>query len=112
MPLKKIISFGHKYGIPEHGAGVVVVDIRKMFRNPHYVPRLQQVTGTHEDVQQEILSTPNFEHKYEYLKTVVTAPGLEVAYIGCIGGRHRSVFIAEKLAHDLGVEVEHRDIHR
>jgi RNase adaptor protein for sRNA GlmZ degradation len=44
------------------------------------------------------------------VKTIVTAPGVVHAFIGCMGGRHRSVFIARKLADELGVGCNHIDL--
>lgn len=112
MTLKKIISFGfrHEGGGPNTGIpGVIVVDIRQMFRNPYHDRRLRKKRGTDPEVQKDILKTPNFHAKYAHLKEQVTVPGTEVAYIGCTGGHHRSVFLAEKLGRELGVPVEHRD---
>jgi UPF0042 nucleotide-binding protein len=113
MTLKKIISFGFKYeGEPPSPAGVLVVDIRQMFRNPYHDRKLRYKRGTDQEVQDDVMKTPNFQAKYDYLKEEVTTPGVEEAWIGCTGGRHRSVFLAERLGKELGVLVEHRDIDR
>lgn len=111
MALKKIVSFGFKYpDPPDQGPGDVVVDVRALFRNPWRKLRSRPLTA--EEIEQEILSTPNFEARYAHVKATATAPGTEVAFIGCYGGKHRSVFLAERLGRELGIPVEHRDIDR
>lgn len=111
MSLKKIVSFGFKHnGEPSPVPGVVVVDIRRTFRNPYHDRRLRQKTGQDPEVQADIAKTPNFKAKVAYLKDEVTSPGVEEAWIGCTGGHHRSVFLAELLAKELGVQVIHRDV--
>ena len=104
MTLKKIVSFGHRYGLPVIGPGILVVDVRRMFSNPFL--RLQQADTS---VEKELTKAADFQAKYTYLKEVVSVPGTEIAYIGCYGGLHRSVFLAERLGQELGVAVEHRD---
>lgn len=112
MTLKKIISFGfrHEGGGPNVTPGVVVIDVRKKFRNPYHDKKLRAGRGTDPDVQADIRKTPDFRAKYQHLKDEVTVPGIEIAYIGCTGGHHRSVYLAELLGKELGVDVEHRDI--
>lgn len=112
--LKKLISFGYRYpDVPDGTApGVVVVDVRSLFRNPYRDKRLRGRPGTDPLVQAEILKTPEFHAKYRYVRAQATAPGTEVVYIGCFGGHHRSVFLVERLGKELGVPVEHRDLER
>lgn len=111
MSLKRIVSFGYKYGEPVVGAGVIVVDVRKMFNNPYHDHSLRDKTGRDLSVRAYIImTTPNFAALYAHVKERVLVPGAEVAYIGCMGGRHRSVFLAETLGVDLKVIVEHRDL--
>lgn len=114
MPLKKIVSFGFKHPDPpdKFAPGVIVVDVRQLFRNPYRDRTLRYKTGTDPAVQAEVMKTPEFRAKYAHLKAVATAPGAEVVYIGCHGGHHRSVFLAERLGQELGIPVEHRDIDR
>ena len=110
MILKKIVSFGYKWGEPESTPGVIVADTRTLFRNPYHNRSLRYKLGTDPEVQSEVLKTPNFKAKYDHLKTIATVPGVHEVWIGCHGGRHRSVFLAEKLGQDLQVPVEHRDV--
>jgi RNase adaptor protein for sRNA GlmZ degradation len=110
--LKKIVSFGfrHEGCGPNVTSGVVVIDVRQMFKNPHHNRKLRYLRGTDPAVQDDIRKTRNFWAKYAHLKERVTSPGTEVAYIGCTGGHHRSVYLAMELGRELGVPVEHRDI--
>ena len=110
MTLKKIISFGFRHEWPPDPApGAVILDIRKMFRNPYHDRKLRSKRGTDPEVQADIRKTPDFAAKYTHLREQVCQPGIEVAYIGCTGGHHRSVYLAESLGRELGVPVEHRD---
>lgn len=114
VTLQKIVSFGYKYldAPEEFTPGVVIVDVRPLFQNPHRYPHLRTKNGQDPAVQAVIVDSPNFVAKYHYVKTQVTVPGTRVAYIGCHGGKHRSVFLAEKLGAELGIPVEHRDLTR
>lgn len=114
MTLQRIVSFGYYHpDTPKDSTpGAVVVDVRSLFHNPYRVKHLRTKSGQDAEVQALILQTPNFAAKYAHVKQTVTSPGVEVAYIGCHGGRHRSVFLAERLGQELGVEVEHRDLDR
>jgi RNase adapter protein RapZ len=108
--VEKIVSFGYKHGIPMQHTNHVVVDVRKMFRNPHVHPFLRERTGLDAEVGRYIESTRNFDLLYQHVKEQVTVPGTRVAYVGCIGGQHRSVYLVNRLGKELGVRVEHRDL--
>jgi len=111
MALQKIVSFGFKHDDdPDDAPGVVVIDVRRLFRNPHRDRSLRYKTGLDPAVQADVRKTPEFHAKYRHVRDQVMSPGVEVAYIGCTGGHHRSVFLAQKLAEELGVLVEHRDV--
>jgi len=117
-----LLSFGYKHGVPLDAD--LVFDVRCL-PNPHFVPTLRRRTGRDRAVVQFMerdASTRAFMDRLEeYLKYVVPyyiAEGksyLTVA-IGCTGGRHRSVMIAERLKKALTevgggrVRVRHRDI--
>lgn len=118
-----IVSFGYKYGIPLDSD--LVFDTR-FLPNPHYVPALKEKTGRGKKVQQYVLGakeTQIFLKKLfsfvDYLIPHFESEGksyLTVA-IGCTGGKHRSVVIAEKLKRYLGdrkfrIRIYHRDIYR
>jgi UPF0042 nucleotide-binding protein len=117
-----ILSFGYKHGVPVDAD--LVFDVRCL-PNPHFVPALRRRTGRDRAVAAFIekdASTREFIEKLEdYLRFVVphyVSEGksyLTVA-IGCTGGRHRSVMIAERLRRALTsvggarVRVRHRDV--
>jgi len=119
-----IQSFGYKHGVPLDAD--LVFDVRCL-PNPHFVPELRHLTGRDRGVvrfMERSPSTREFIKRLEdYLRYVVpyyVAEGksyLTIA-IGCTGGRHRSVMIAERLRKSLAatgktpVRVRHRDIAR
>ncbi len=117
-----LLSFGYKHGVPVDAD--LMFDVRCL-PNPHFVPGLRRRTGRDRAVAQFMqrdVSTREFiEHLERYLGYVVpfyVAEGksyLTVA-IGCTGGRHRSVMVAERLGRVLSTvsgaqtRVRHRDI--
>lgn len=118
-----VTSFGFKYGLPIDAD--IVMDVR-FLPNPYYDPELRKFTGLDAPVREFVLGNPEtgafMERWLPLLATVV--PGyiqegkhhLAVA-IGCTGGQHRSVAIAETTAAFLlesgyRVAVSHRDIGR
>jgi RNase adapter protein RapZ len=117
-----ILSFGYKHGVPVDAD--LMFDVRCL-PNPHFVPALRRRTGRDRAVatfMERDPSTRQFIEQLEnYLRYVIpyyVAEGksyLTVA-VGCTGGRHRSVMIAERLRRALGpiggtrVRVRHRDI--
>lgn len=115
-----VVSFGYKYGVPLDAD--VVFDVRFLV-NPYWVERLSALDGNHEEVRHYVLSDPLTEPLLERLCGLVefSIPQYEKegkAYltiaIGCTGGRHRSVVVANELARFLGVRdynvtIEHRD---
>ncbi len=119
-----IVSFGYKYGLPVDAD--LAFDVRCL-PNPHFVPGLRRRTGRDRAVvafMERDASTREFMDRLgAYLQYVVPyyiAEGksyLTVA-IGCTGGRHRSVMIAERLKRALSdtpgvrVRVRHRDVGR
>jgi RNase adapter protein RapZ len=115
-------SFGHKHGPPRDAD--IVFDVR-FLPNPHWVPDLRGLTGFDQQVLEYIARDGKLQDFYEHLHPLLDwlipeyiAEGkahLAVA-IGCTGGRHRSVAIAEALAaryrerEDVDIEVTHRDV--
>ena len=118
-----IVSFGYKHGLPVDAD--VVFDCR-FLPNPHWVDELRPSPGTDPAVRDYVLGQPEaqaFLAELERLFTVLF-PGyrregkayLAVA-VGCTGGRHRSVVIANELAEIFGrlgvtARVRHRDLDR
>jgi UPF0042 nucleotide-binding protein len=113
MPTK-IVSFGYKHH-SERGHVVdlpndaLVVDLTTTrLRNPWGQTRLRPLTGLDLHVQQHIRRTPGFD---VLLMEIIhrTQDWEGPVYVGCIGGRHRSVFLAEVLGRELKCPVEHLD---
>jgi len=117
-----LLSFGYKHGVPVDAD--LVFDVRCL-PNPHFVPALRRRTGRDRAVAQFMerdASTREFMDRLEaYLRYVVPFYVTEgksylTIAIGCTGGRHRSVMIAERLRKalvDMGVarvRVRHRDL--
>jgi len=118
-----VLSFGYKYGLPLDAD--LVADVR-FLPNPHWIPALRPHTGQEPDVRDYVLSQAGageFLDVYTQLLRVVGA-GYQregkrylTLAIGCTGGKHRSVVMAEELAKRLagdGVQttVVHRDLGR
>jgi len=116
-----IVSFGYKYGLPVDAD--LVADCR-FLPNPHWVPALRPLSGCDAAVRDYVLSQPGAtEFLDAYLAVLeVSLAGFEregrryvTLAVGCTGGKHRSVAIAEQLAARLGgrdVTVSHRDLGR
>lgn len=117
-----ILSFGFKYGIPADSD--LVFDVR-FLPNPFYVEGLRYKTGQDQEVQDYVFQS---EAAHEFINKLVdmvefllpnyVAEGKNqlVIGIGCTGGQHRSVTMAEQLYQHLsrhteyGLKLEHRDI--
>jgi UPF0042 nucleotide-binding protein len=118
-----VVSFGFKYGLPVDAD--MVADCR-FLPNPHWVPDLAPLTGEDEEVRDYVLDQPGAtEFLDAYVKAVgVTLDGYQregkhfvMLAVGCTGGKHRSVVMAEEIAARLagawpGVRVVHRDLGR
>jgi UPF0042 nucleotide-binding protein len=116
-----IISFGYKYGLPVDAD--LVADCR-FLPNPHWVPELRPLSGLDASVRDYVLGQPAATaFVAAYLAVLdVSLPGFEregkrfvTLAVGCTGGKHRSVAIAEQLATRLAgrdVTVSHRDLGR
>ena len=116
-----VISFGYKYGIPIEAD--LVFDVR-FLRNPYYLEPLRQLSGLDRPVAEYVFETELSRDFFEKLGDLMTfllpLYGEEgkshlVVCIGCTGGRHRSVAVAQSLADLLtdkgySVDCSHRDI--
>jgi UPF0042 nucleotide-binding protein len=118
-----VLSFGFKYGLPVDAD--MVADCR-FLPNPHWIPALAQHTGKDAEVRDYVMNQPDTEvFLRPYVESLqVALSGFErsgkhfvTLAIGCTGGKHRSVAIAEEIAARLapdwpGVQVSHRDLGR
>jgi RNase adapter protein RapZ len=118
-----VLSFGFKYGLPVDAD--MVADCR-FLPNPHWIPELAPQNGQDPAVKNYVLGQPGTEeflHAYlEVLQVILngyerSGKHFMTLAVGCTGGKHRSVVIAEELASRLagpwpGVQVAHRDLGR
>ena len=122
-PRVSVVSFGYKYGLPVDAD--LVADCR-FLPNPRWIEALAPLNGQDERVKEYVLSQ---QGAAEFLDAYLTALRLTLAgyerqgkkyvtlAIGCTGGKHRSVAIAEQIAErleetGLGIQVVHRDLGR
>ncbi len=118
-----LTSFAFPHGLPREAD--MVFDVR-FLQNPHYDPELRELTGLNEAVGRLIKSDPDFNvfmtNAQNLIKPLLprfAAEGksyLTIA-IGCTGGRHRSVFVAEQLGkwlnkQDQRVKINHREMEK
>lgn len=117
-----ILSFGFKYGIPNDSD--LVFDVR-FLPNPYYITELKEKTGNEKEVQDFVMG---MDVSRQFLSKLVDmiqflipnyiqeGKNRLVISIGCTGGKHRSVTLANKLYEALkdqnsyGIKIEHRDI--
>ncbi|MGH9119792.1 MAG: RNase adapter RapZ [Acidimicrobiales bacterium] len=118
-----VVSFGYKHGLPLDVD--LVLDCR-FLPNPHWVDELRPLTGREEPVRRYVLSQPETREFLKRLDGLLAM--LLPAYaregktyltlaVGCTGGRHRSVVLAEEIAgllrkHGFDPVVKHRDADR
>jgi len=119
-----VCSFGFKYGIPSDAD--LVFDVR-FLPNPYYIENLRYQTGNDTEIREFVMANDSAKEFLEKLKDMVRflipnyiSEGKHqlVVAIGCTGGKHRSVTLAnelyESLGQDenLGIKIEHRDIEK
>ena len=117
-----VLSFGFKYGIPVDSD--LVFDVR-FLPNPYYVEGLRAKTGNDKEIQDYVMQfqeanvfLDKLEDMLEFLIPNYITEGKNqlVISIGCTGGKHRSVTLANELYKRLsgkkgyGLKIEHRDI--
>lgn len=118
-----VMSFGFKYGIPMDAD--LVFDVR-FLPNPFYIPDLKTLTGKDKAVQDFVM---NSEEAGQFMTKVIDllrflipnymkeGKNQLVIAIGCTGGKHRSITLADRIYRELSnlgnnVRIEHRDIGR
>jgi len=119
----EIQSFGFRYGIPMESS--IVMDVR-FLPNPFFIPEMKSMSGLDPEVREYVLGLPETKTFFDYFFPLVNMliPAYQregKAYltvsIGCTGGRHRSVAVAEATAEYLrrsfpAVRITHRDIEK
>lgn len=116
-----ILSFGFKYGVPVDSD--LVFDVR-FLPNPYYIEELKPLTGNDKPIQDYVMSFPQSTEFLDKLEDMINflipnyileGKNSLVISIGCTGGKHRSVTLANELYkrlsnRDYGLKIEHRDI--
>ena len=119
----QVLSFGHKYGNP--GALELLFDVRHL-PNPHFIPELKPLSGHDKRVVDYLKAQPEVEETLsrfydllDYLLPQYKREGKSYVTvgIGCTGGRHRSVMIANALSRKLrragfDAHAVHRDVRK
>jgi len=119
-----ILSFGFKYGIP--GDSDLLFDVR-FLPNPYYIDELKDKSGNDKEVQDYVMG---FDLSYQFIDRledmmnflipnyIIEGKNQLIVSIGCTGGKHRSVTLANHLYDRLkkqleyGVRLEHRDVEK
>ena len=116
-----VISFGFRNGLPREAD--MIFDVR-FLTNPHYDPKLRPLDGRQDEIGNFIENDPAFGVFFDNLKNLLDPllpkyaeegkSYLTIAF-GCTGGKHRSVFVAEKFVHwleksDYILSTRHRDL--
>lgn len=119
-----VMSFGYKHGLPDKSD--FVFDVR-FLPNPYYRPSLQPLSGNDEAVRRYVLKQPQAKKFLKLFLPVLSFIARQfrqkgkkrhlMLAIGCTGGRHRSIVMANEAARFLlqekyQVSVKHRDIRR
>jgi UPF0042 nucleotide-binding protein len=119
-----VLSFGFKYGIPNDAD--LVFDVR-FLPNPYYIEELRHMSGNDQEVRKYVMdgamAQPFVDRLIDMIQFLIPGYIEEgknqlVIAIGCTGGKHRSVTIANELYESLidqdlyGVKIEHRDMEK
>lgn len=119
-----VLSFGFKYGIPADSD--LVFDVR-FLPNPYYVPELRELTGRDAGVHDFVMKYAESEIFVDKLADLISflipyyieeGKNQLIISIGCTGGKHRSVTLAEELykrlaeGKEYGIRIEHRDMEK
>ncbi|HEX5322714.1 MAG TPA: RNase adapter RapZ [Capsulimonadaceae bacterium] len=118
-----VISFGFKFGLPLDAD--LIFDVRFLI-NPHYVDNLRPYDGRHQAIAEYVMEDPDsgvyLDKLYDLVefslpRYVEEGKAYLTIAIGCTGGRHRSVVVAEKLGQFLQTRgyrtlIQHRDVEK
>lgn len=110
-----VVSFGYLHGTPP--TADLSLDVRLHLRDPAASSWCLPLTGRDDRVRAHVLATPGASELLAGLEGVSRVllklgTGPVTVAIGCAGGRHRSVALAEELARRLGGSAEHRHVDR
>lgn len=117
----ELMSFGYRYGkpdIPTDGPSLpLIIDVTKKIRNPWNIPGLREKNGLDPEVQAVVRECPGYDMTMKTLSFWLSRRSK--IYIGCVGGKHRSVAVVEMLAKELQavhpnwiITTSHRDLEK
>jgi UPF0042 nucleotide-binding protein len=117
-----ITSFGYRHS-PELPQATITLDVRERLRDPHVAPAMRELTGLDQVVAEHVAATPGAARLVRHTALMVADLVAETAgdcvglAIGCVGGRHRSVALAELIRDELAflgvrADVNHRDLRK
>ncbi|WP_433382708.1 RapZ C-terminal domain-containing protein [Streptosporangium sp. CA-115845] len=118
----EVVSFGYDH--QEQPEADIVIDARRLFRNPHRDPQMRHRTGLDRTVYDHVMATPGVTALIRHtvasaLDLAAATGGPVVVGCGCVGGRHRSVAMARAIAAEVtmlgigmgvAVKLHHRDV--
>lgn len=116
-PQLTLTSFGYKYGAPPP-EGISPYDCRTIVRNPFRFPKLRRLSGKDQEIKDFLLACGSTARLIDRLvgelkEKLTTIPAFHL-WIGCHGGKHRSVALVElikdRIQPDADVTVVHRDL--
>jgi RNase adaptor protein for sRNA GlmZ degradation len=117
-----VYSFGYGHNEPPPGQIDITVDVRDWFRDPHIDPALREMTGLDQVVVDKVMATAGVTEFVTDLAGLAVRLCQQkvravVVAVGCVGGRHRSVVIADRVAAVAGwwgyaAEVKHLHVDR
>lgn len=108
----KVVTFGYRYPRTSPLGAEIVLDARCLCEDPAEKTDLHALTGLDPEVRQYLQALPDVQRFVNAGIAAATDPAVSYLAVGCHSGRHRSVYIAERIAEYFHVTAEHLDMLR